>query len=177
LRISQSSTPHSKTRGEHAALLSAPRVLSGGAPGLEECEQDRQRQALVIGHRKLIETERQPWMPGERAKPFVVLVDEASKLPFRQLELDQRKCRIGPSAGPDQLTDPCLGSWAARCKPRTRLRDDPRHKISRDRLGAMKLSLQPIKVLLKPGFEQHDVSLNGSRLECRHTRNMGKTPY
>ena len=91
----------------------APRVFSGGAAGLEECEQDRQRQALVIGHRKLIETKRQPWMPGQRAVPLVVLVDEAAKLPFRQLELDQRKGRIGPSTGIDQLTDPCLGSSAA----------------------------------------------------------------
>jgi hypothetical protein len=40
--------------------------------------------------------------------PFVVLADEAAKLPLRQFELEQRQHRVGECAGFNQTSDSCL---------------------------------------------------------------------
>ena len=47
----------------------------------------------------LVELRRQIRPPGKRAEPFAILVDEATKLPGRKLELDQSKRRVRPCAG------------------------------------------------------------------------------
>jgi len=53
----------------------------------------------------VIERHRQIRLLGERAEPFTVLIDEATKLPCRQFEFDQSERRITPSAGLNQLVD------------------------------------------------------------------------
>ena len=55
-----------------------------------------------------IEPKRQVRLIGNPAIPFAILVAQATKLPCRQLDLDQGKRRIGPSIGLDQPAN-CLG--------------------------------------------------------------------
>ena len=107
--------------------------------------------------------------------PFTVLVHDPAKLPLRQLELDQRKGCIGPSAGFDQPIDPSFAAPRMRRNIRT-----PRHHVGhqfrRHRLGATKPRLQHTKVLLVFRIEQHDTSRKGCGLKARPFPEMGKMP-
>jgi hypothetical protein len=86
---------------------------------------------------------------------LVVLADEAAKLPLRQFQLEQRKGRVGKRAGFDQTNDSCRRGSIPGLQAWTRSRDQVGHQSGRDRVGAMKLSLQLAQVLLVVRIECH----------------------
>ncbi len=92
----------------------------------------------MVGFGGVIEPDRELRLLRERAMPCPVLVDEATKLPLRELVLDQRKRRIGESACVDQPIDPRLRR-CVRGETHAGLRDHVGHEIGRDRLRVPKL--------------------------------------
>src|SRR5664279_1945845 len=76
------------------------------APGVYERAQDRQRQIRMPGFDRMIEPIRQFALARQRAVPLAVIIGDATKLPLRQFQIDQRQRRIGPGGGSDQLLDP-----------------------------------------------------------------------
>jgi hypothetical protein len=105
----------------------------------------------------VIERHRQIRLLGEGAEPFTVLIDEATKLPSRQFELDQSKRRVTPSAGLDQLIDPSsLSSPVQHWKAYASVCDDSADEIGGERRRKPKLLGQPIEAVLVFWIEQHD---------------------
>lgn len=67
--------------------------------------QDCQRQRFVAVVRGIVKLYGEVRLPRERAKPLIVLMDEATHAPLRQLEFDQSKRGIHPGARFDQSAD------------------------------------------------------------------------
>ena len=97
----------------------------------------------------VIERHGQIRLLGEGAEPFTVLIDEATKLPCRQFELDQRKRRVAPSASFNHLVEPSSLSGPAQYRQAcASVRDDIGDKIGGERWRKPKLLHQPIKTVL-----------------------------
>ena len=72
----------------------------------------------------VIERRRQIRLPRERAEPFAILIDEATKFPCGQFERDQCKRRVNPSAGLDQPIYPSAFQLFSRRKVCARVHYD-----------------------------------------------------
>jgi hypothetical protein len=70
----------------------------------------------------------------ERAVPFVAIVDETTKLPLRQFELDQRKDGIGPRLGSNESFDAGLGNSTGARATHAGLRNKVGQELGRDRV-------------------------------------------
>ena len=160
IRQNYRNTLRSLTAGRTCGtVLTSYALAGGGASRLKERDQNCQWQDFVTGLCNLIKAKREPWLLGERAEPFAIIIDEAPKLPLRQLKFDQCKGRIGPSAGFDQPIE--LGfrgrtSCAANRTHASAITSDISSGVSAS--GATKLLLKPIKALFAFRIEQHDTS-------------------
>ena len=105
----------------------------------------------------VIERHRQIRLLGEGAEPFTVLIDEATKLPCRQFELDQSERRVTPSAASiswsSRVAFPALFSTGMR---RAGIRDDIGDEVGGERRRKPKLLRQPVETVLVFGIRQHD---------------------
>ena len=68
-------------------------------PRFDECVEDRQREVFVIGFRHLVEFGGKADVFRQRAMPLAVVINQATKLPLRQFQLEQCKRRVGERAG------------------------------------------------------------------------------
>jgi hypothetical protein len=89
--------------------------------------------------------------------PLAVLINQATKLPLRQFQLEQCKCRVGERAGFNEMKDPCLHAARLRAHARARPRDHVGHQSRRDRSGAMNLLLQVAQVPPVVRVERHGI--------------------
>jgi hypothetical protein len=94
---------------------------------------------------------------------------------MRQLELDQRKGRIGPGFGRDERPEPPRPAVARGRVARTALRNHTRHEHASYAVRALNGLLQPGKAHVAFGSIQHD-TLSGSaaaHLRCIHKMEPG----
>src|SRR5262249_36988660 len=69
---------------------------------LDKGAEDGERQLRMPAFDTLVEPVRQLALARQRAIPFAVVIDDATNLPERQFEIDQRQRRIGPGTRLDQ---------------------------------------------------------------------------
>jgi hypothetical protein len=133
----------------------------------------RQRQFVVTCVGSLVELRRQIGLLGERAEPFAILVDEATKFPRRKLELDPSKRSVQPCAGLDRLIDPSsLSGPVQQHKVHAGSWDAVGHEIGGDRRRKPKRIRQPIETALAFRNEQHVTITANITALCDRARKM-----
>jgi hypothetical protein len=80
-------------------------------------------------------------------------MDQATKLPLRQFQLEQRKHCLGERVGFNQTNDCCLCGPRLGLQARARSPDHVGHQCRRDCAGATNLLLQLAQVLLMVQIE------------------------
>jgi hypothetical protein len=140
------------------------------ATRFNERTQDRQRQHFVTCVCSVVELRGQIRVPGKRAEPFAILVDEATKLPGRKRGFDQGKRQVGPRAGLDQLIDECR--LTSPFQNRTNSHDDIDDEIASWRWRKPKLVRQPIETVLVFRIQQHDTISRGITALCDRITKM-----
>jgi hypothetical protein len=105
---------------------------------LSQCCDERgqhcQGQDFMARFGDLIEARGKRPLLRERAVPFVAIVDETTKLPLRQFELDQRKDGIGPRLGSNESFDAGLGDSTGARATHAGLRNKLGQELGRDRV-------------------------------------------
>jgi hypothetical protein len=143
--------PKLRNAGDGSARRNAPSAC------FDKCPQYRQRQHLVTGVRGIVHCRRQIRLLRQRAQPLAVFANKAADIPVRQLDLDQGKYGIGPSAGLDQMANQgLLAVPARRRQARACGGYDFREKLQRRPGRVPQLFIQPVQKNFMVRSECHD---------------------
>src|SRR4029450_6916287 len=94
---------------------------------------------------------------GQRANPFAVLIDEATKLPSRKLEREQRKRCLHDAPCLDEAEDSCPASRRLCRGTQTRASDHVSDEVYSNRRGTAKLLLQLAQARFLVRVERHGI--------------------
>jgi hypothetical protein len=123
----------------------------------------------------VIERHGQIQLLGKRAEPFTVLIDEATKFPCRQFELDQSERRVTPSTNLNQPVDPdCLSDLIQHRNACAGIRDDIGDEVGGECRRKPKLLRQPVETSSCLGSDNMTPSDSINGLSDR-SRKMGES--